>query len=180
MDIFVAALGLFVILVVAFNEFYQQKLGVSPMPTMPRVRRRMIGLIPDNIKDHSGTQILEIGSGWGKLSREMARAYPNSAVVAFERSLFPYLFSRLYLFFSRIKNLTIMRRDFMAHDFSDTDIVLCYLSNPHMAALEPKLDTEMAKGSHVISSTFYMPNREADHIETVKGLYDTKIYCYKN
>lgn len=169
-------IGLCLIIAIALNEVYQQKMKVSPMPTAASTRHAML----DTIEQKSPDMIVELGSGWGGIALEAAKKYPNSEVIGFEYSPVPLMAARIRRFFNpRLKNLRFLRRDFFNFDMKNTDVVLCYLSNPHMAQLEPKLDRELPEGAEIISSTFHMPHWKTRSVSTVGGMYDTKIYSYQ-
>jgi len=162
--------------VVAFNEFYQHKMKVSPMPTPQSTRKAMLG----SIHQTSPKVIAELGSGWGGIALAAAQRFPQAKVVGFEGSLIPLLFSKLRLLVNpQIKNVTFEKKNFFEKDMQDVDVVLCYLSNPHMAQLEPKLDRELKCGAEIISSTFYMPHWRVREKTTVGGMYDTDIFIYE-
>lgn len=175
-EILLSLIGLCLIIAITLNEIYQQKMKVSPMPTAPSTRHAMI----NNIEQESPHTIVELGSGWGGVAIEAAIKYPKSEVIGFECSPVPLMAARLRkLIDPRLKNLRFLRRDFFEFNMKDADVVLCYLSNPHMARLEPKLDSELQEGAEVISSTFHMPRWKTRSINTVGGMYDTKIYAYR-
>lgn len=169
-------IGLCLIIAFALNEIYQQKMKVSPMPTPPSTRHAMI----DTIEQKNPETIVELGSGWGGVAIEAAKKYPHSEIIGFECSPVPLMFARLRKLLSpSLKNLKFVRRDFFKFDMRNADVVLCYLSNPHMAKLEPKLDRELQEGAEIISSTFHMPHWKTHHVDTIGGMYDTKIYAYQ-
>lgn len=164
-------LTLAALIIILTNEVFQQRLGVSPMPTMRGVRREMIALIPEN----TGA-IVELGSGWGGLARDAARRFPAQRVTGIEGSFFPYHFSRLM---NRRKNLSFARADFFSTDLSAATTILCYLSNAHMARLEEKFMRELPVGAVIVSSTFPLPHWEPVEMRTLKGLWRTQIYAYR-
>ena len=176
METFFAILTLTAIVVVFTNEFFQQRLGVSPMPTVPRVRREMLHQIPQ------GTigGIVEFGAGWGGVSFAAARAFPHCKVVGVEYSLFPFL--ALYLrraLTPGLANLTFVRRDFFTFPLQGVSVVLCYLSIPLMARLREKFEAELPAGSTVISSTFPVAGWEPQKVSDIKGLWKTRIFVYQ-
>lgn len=180
MEIFVeivfSLIGLGLLVAFGLNELYQQKMKVSPMPTAPSTRHAMI----DTIEQKNPDIIVELGSGWGGVAIEAAKKYPDSEVIGFECSPVPLMFARLrQIIDPRLKNLKFLRRDFFQFNMRNADVVLCYLSNPHMAQLEPKLDRELQEGAEIISSTFHMPRWKTRHEDTIGGMYDTKIYAYR-
>lgn len=175
-EIILSLIGLGLVVIAALNEIYQQKMKVSPMPTAASTRHAMIAKIDQTEPE----LIVELGSGWGGIAMEAAYKYPQAKIIGFECSPIPLLAARIRkLFNPRLKNLTFLRRDFFKFDMHDADVVLCYLSNPHMAQLETKLDKELQNGAEIISSTFYMPHWKTKNVSTVGGMYDTKIYQYQ-
>lgn len=171
-----AFITLGLIAVVAFNEYYQRSMKVCPMPTPASTRRAMI----EGIHHPSPKVIAELGSGWGGIAIAAAARYPDAHVTGYEGSLMPYLFSRLRkMLHPEMKNLRFVKKNFFEDNLSDVDVVLCYLSNPHMAQLETKLDRELKNGAEIISSTFYMPHWLPREQEIVGGIYDTDVFVYE-
>lgn len=164
------------LIVVAFNEYYQRSMKVSPMPTPASTRQAMLEAIT-----HPAPKVIaELGSGWGGIAIEAARKYPQAQVTGFEGSLMPLLFSKIRAaFHPRLRNLRFVKKNFFHENMQDVDVVLCYLSNPHMAQLEPKLHGELKEGAEVISSTFFMPHWRVREQKMVGGLYDTDVYIYE-
>ena len=173
--IFLSVCIVVLLFVAVFNEYYQQRLGVSCMPTTPKVRARIMELITE-FAEKGHKNIVELGCGWGGLARDATKQFPNLTITGVEKSLFPYLTSK----FRAWGNTTNIRyKNIYNFDLKDTDIVLCYLSNQHMAGLEEKMKNELKPGSVVISSTFVFADKEPSKTVTVEGLYETKIYIYK-
>jgi predicted RNA methylase len=160
---------------VALNEIFQQKMGVSPMPTVGRVRRAMIDAIPDGFAG----DIYELGAGWGGITFAAARQFPQARIVAVEYSPLPYAVLWLRQRLGGVKNILPKRADFFTLDLSGAGVVLCYLTNPLMEKLEPKLASELAKGSVIISSTFQMKNWQPVQVIDTQGWWSTKIYIYR-
>ena len=52
---------------------YTLRYGISPMPTSPRVRRVLLGLLPED----PGGPVAELGAGWGTLAFPLARRWPD-------------------------------------------------------------------------------------------------------
>lgn len=173
---FFSLLILALLIVVAFNEFYQRSMKVSPMPTPASTRAAMLAAI-----QHPAPKVIaELGSGWGGIALAAAKKYPQAQVIGFEGSPMPLLFSKLRAVCNpRVKNVTFIKKNFFEHDMHGVDVVLCYLSNPHMAQLEPKLHDELPLGAQVISSTFFMPHWRVRDQKMVGGLYDTDVYVYE-
>lgn len=176
LNIFLSLIGLALIIAVALNEIYQQKMKVSPMPTAASTRHAMLAAIAHK----KPMMIVELGSGWGGIAIDAAQKYPDAKIIGFECSPVPLLAARIRkMMRPRLKNLSFVNKNFFTHDMNDADVVLCYLSNPHMAQLEPKLDQELKPGAEVISSTFAMPSWQLRNVSTIGGMYDTKIFSYE-
>lgn len=176
MEIIFSVVILAAVVLALTNEVFQQKTGVSPMPTVSSVRREMVGLIPAGT---TGT-ILELGSGWGGIAFAAARAYPQAQVVGVEYSPFPFLAARLRKLLSPgLSNLRLVRQDFFDVSFRDASVVLCYLCNPLMARLERKFTQELPPGATVISSTFFIPGWEPERVKDLTGFWKTRIFVYR-
>ncbi|MFH1158226.1 MAG: SAM-dependent methyltransferase [Pseudomonadota bacterium] len=173
METFFSVLILLIVVVAFANEFFQQKLGVSPMPTMPGVRRAMLAQIP------AGTvgKIVELGAGGGTVSFAAAKAFPQCRVVGVEYSVFPFLIARMRQLF--LPNLLFIRRNFFDISFGDAEVVLCYLTNPLMAELKEKFERELPSGAVIISSTFFIPGWEPEKTVDLEGWWKTRIFVYR-
>lgn len=173
MEILSSLIILAAVIAVALNEVFQQKMGVSPMPTVGRVRRAMIAAIPQSFAG----DIYELGAGWGGITFAAAKKCPKGRIIAVEYSPLP--FAVLWLRSKFSTNVIAKRADFFTLDLSGAGVVLCYLTNPLMEKLEPKLANELKHDALVISSTFRMKDwQPVETIET-KGWWQTSIYIYR-
>lgn len=154
--------------------FYSFKYGISPTPTSFKVRKVLLNELPGNF---SGT-ILELGSGFGSLAFCLAKKYPKSQVLAFEISPIPYIFSLMLQLFQKQKNLHFFQKDFYNFNLKDGDLIICYLFPGAMNKLVKKFETELKKGSLVVSHTFALPGKKAERVVRVDDLYRTPIYFY--
>ena len=173
METFFSLLILLVVVVVIANESFQQKLGVSPMPTMPSVKRAMLAQIPAKTVG----KIVELGAGGGTVSFSAARAFPQCKVVGVEYSIFPFMIARIRQIF--LSNLFFIRQNFFDISFKDASVVLCYLSNPLMSKLKEKFERELPSGAVIISSTFFIPDWEPEKTIDLDGLWKTRIFVYR-
>ena len=186
------------------------RLGTPPMPSNPRIRAAVLTLLSD-LRDGSGREspaspgqpgafpasprpprrIYELGSGWGGLSRRIAREHPDIPVVGVERSLVPWLFSTLVLAvwgpsnlgfrFADLTTLSIgepqRRGDSTCSEAADgPEVIIAYLSSRHMERLAAMLPA----GHHitVISAAFALPGRRPDREIRVRDMYRTPVYRY--
>ncbi len=148
--------------------------GISPMPTLGRVRRQLLPLVETDLE---GT-ILELGAGWGTLAFTLADRCPRAKVIAFELSPLPFAFCWLRQRLAPRPNLELRRQDFFRASFTGASLVVCYLFPGAMTRLEPKLSAELAPGARILSHTFALRGWRPQHMLVVDDLYRTPIYLY--
>jgi hypothetical protein len=149
--------------------------GITPMPTAPRVKRKLLEIIDE--RQITG-KVFELGSGWGTLAIPLARVLPRCQVIACENSSIPYIFSRFAKTLSRHENLKIIRENFFRISLTEADLIVCYLYPGAMERLKIKFERELKGGCLVISSTFAIPEWRAQEVIVVPDQYRTKIYVY--
>ncbi len=159
--------------VVASVGAYTLLTGAPPMPTAPRVRRRMLESIP---VDLTGT-VMDLGSGWGGLARGLARRCPRAQVVGYERSPVPWLVSRLWQAFRPLHNLCLRWSDFRQVPLHEAALIVCYLTPPVMAELAPHLAQRLAPGAQVLSNTFALPGWRAVATYHADDIYAARCSC---
>lgn len=150
------------------------RLGISPMPTSPAVRRAVLALLPHDVDG----EVHELGAGWGGLALALADACPRAQVVAWEASFVPWLWCRLRLALRPRKNVTLRHGDFFGADLSRARLVVCYLWTGAMTRLGPKLEAELPQGAVVVSHTFALRGWQAEQAVRVDDLYRTPVYRY--
>ena len=143
--------------------------GISPMPSNQKARESMLGLVPSPIPK----TIFELGSGWGNLAYELASQHPDSMIYGYERSLLPFLFSRLYF---RRDNLQFEFKNFQKTSFSPDSLLVCYLYPKGMQQLS---DNPNIKNCWLISNTFALPDRQALKKVQIDDLYRSTIFLYQ-
>jgi hypothetical protein len=149
--------------------------GISPMPTLGRVQRKLLPLIEPDLE---GT-ILELGAGWGTLAFALADRCPRAKVIAFELSPLPFAVCRLRQRFVPRPNLELRRQDFFRVSFTGASLVVCYLFPGAMSRLAPKLSTELAPGTRILSHTFALRGWTPLRTLVVDDFYRTPIYLYE-
>ncbi|MET0406163.1 MAG: class I SAM-dependent methyltransferase, partial [Cystobacter sp.] len=114
---------------------YALRVGITPMPTSPRVRRQMLSLLSG---DERGT-VLELGSGWGNLAFALADHCPQTQVVGIELSPLPHAFARLRQRLFPRSNLRFVRDDFFHASFAEASVIVCYVHREAMRRLSLRL-----------------------------------------
>lgn len=145
------------------------------MPSSKSAKKMILQLLPKNIEEGV---IYELGSGWGGLALLLAKHYPHVRVIAFEVSPVPYLVSCIRQILSRKSNLTILRKNFFGHHYSDAKAIVCYLYPGAMKKLAPKLKEELPEKSTIISNTFALTGWEVS-LFFADDWAATRIYRYE-
>lgn len=168
-------LGILGLIALILIVIYSLWLGITPMPTSPKVKKELLALLPDKIE---GT-IYELGSGWGTLARPLAIMYQENNVLAYELSPIPFLLSQLLNLVFPKRNLRIERVDFFEKKLDTAGLVVCYLYPGAMAKLKNKFEAELKPGTWVISNTFAVPGWKSVVTVEVNDLYRSKVYLYR-
>lgn len=162
----------FVILSITWSTL---RLGISPMPSSPRVRDALLQLIDP----HTVGVIHELGAGWGTLAFAIARHCPDAHVVAHEGSFVPWLFLRARAALSSSTNISVRFGNFMKADLTGSSGAVAYLWTGGMRELGPKFEAELSPGAFVVSHTFEWRGRVAEMQVMASDLYRTPIYRYR-
>ena len=165
-----------VALVVAVSiVWYTLKLGISPMPSAESARAEILQLI-DLAEDGP---IIDLGSGWGNLLIPLARQYPERSIVGYELSPVPWLFSVFLKRVLGLKNLHVLRRDFLHEDLSHAAVLICYLHPEGMQGIASKLHTDHHCAGCLISHNFALPSFEPEKVIKANDLFRSPIYVYR-
>jgi hypothetical protein len=148
--------------------------GISPMPSSRRAVQRVLQFV---VPPRPGS-IYELGAAWGSLAIPLARAFPDRRIIAYELSTIPWLFLLLRVRVSGLKNIEVVRRDFLRDDLGKAAVVVCYLYPGSMVKLSTKLQSELMPGTAVVSNTFALPGWVPDQKSQLKDLYRTNIYRF--
>ena len=149
------------------------KTGISPMPSSGKARQQIMTLA----RQQSPTTLYELGAGFGTLALPLAREFPQTKVISYELSWFPWWVARLRASIARLDNLCVRRADFLQADLSDADLLICYLYPGAMHRLAAKLENEPCHG-HMISNTFALPGYQPVETHRLRDLYKSPIYLY--
>jgi hypothetical protein len=151
------------------------RLGISPMPTSPSVRRVLLSMISVDLEG----EVHELGVGWGTLAFAIAERCPRAKVIAWEASPIPYLFCALRLRLQRRPNLELRFGDFHQADLRHATLVVAYLFTGAMTRLGEHFARELAAGSEVLTHTFAWRGRTPTETAHAPDLYRTPLYRYR-
>eukprot|EP00658_Telonema_sp_P-2_P035134 TRINITY_DN25600_c0_g1_i1.p1 TRINITY_DN25600_c0_g1~~TRINITY_DN25600_c0_g1_i1.p1 ORF type:complete len:193 (+),score=32.21 TRINITY_DN25600_c0_g1_i1:68-646(+) len=122
--------------------------GIPPLPSSAASCDAVIDAIPLAAPGRIG----ELGCGWGDLALALADRFEGSEIVGFEMSPLPYAVASCRG--SAVPNLEVRLDDFSEEDLGEFDLLICYLSDEHVAALATQLTAQIRKECVVVSSTF--------------------------
>lgn len=151
------------------------RLGISPMPTSPRVLKTVLSVIPSSL---SG-EVTELGAGWGTLAWAVASTFPQCRVTAWEASPVPFAFCWVRSKVQRRANLMLRFGDFRDAQLASSQLVLAYLWTGAMTQLGPRFDAELQMGTIVVTHTFAWRGREAEVTVNADDVYRTPVYRYR-
>ncbi len=127
-------------------------LGRPPyVPTPQRIARLMVQaakLLPHE-------RVYDLGSGDGRLLLASLKQ-ADVIVTGIEGNSFLVLLGRFRLWLMGKKG-TILWKNIFAHNYSDADVVFCYLFPSVMKKLQEKFKKELKKGTRVVSYCFPLP-----------------------
>ena len=109
----------------------------------------------------------------------MARDHPDRAVVGLELSPLPFVVAWLVNRLNPLANLRFRRRDFMAEELADADVVVCFLYGGAMTRLSDKLARELRPGAVVVSNYFALPGWTAATRASAGDAWASPVYVYR-
>ncbi len=114
----------------------------------------------------SGEIVYELGAGEGRLLLQFAHT-PAAEITGFEISLVPYAIAWL-----RVRRLrprvSVRFKDFFKIDFSQANVIFCFLTPPAMRKLQLKFAAECKPGTRIISYAFSIPGWTPDVMDKPK------------
>ena len=181
--VIIEATLLIISLFIMFNIGYSTlRLGISPMPSNPKVRTTMIELWKSHRQAHYPLQtplkIADLGAGFGGLARQIAKENPDIQMTAYERGLVPWTWLHLQQGLTPLPNLTIKKINFLHEHLHEHDYLFCYLCPSVMQALSDRLIFEN-QPFHLISAAFSLPQFTAISTQKSKDWQSTSVYLYE-
>lgn len=102
--------------------------GIPNVRTAPEIRRKIIEILQREIetKGSKDYQLVDLGSGNGDTSRNIAQALPDIAVIGVEISKIAAWRARQMAQFRQVKNVSYRQEDFFETDLSQADAVYIF------------------------------------------------------
>lgn len=170
-------------------EYFSNKSGAVPMPSMPWLKKAILSSLQTELslkegkkkKNSSGRFIAyELGSAWGGIALYAAKHNPQLHVIGYELSPIPFFFSCIRAKLSGLKNIEFKRGNFLDISLKDADFITMYLTPAILETLVPKLEKELKKECIVLCHTFPISTWKPKTLEKVaKIIYDFHIYVYE-
>jgi len=113
--------------------------------------------------------VVDLGAGEGRVVRVIADAGVRK-VIGYEFSVLNYLFARLVHYLKKGKG-KIVFADFWKQDYSDVDVVVCFLLDRTVLDVEDLIWPKLKKGSRLISNAFKMKNVKPSDVKNGVYLY---------
>jgi hypothetical protein len=174
---------LIVVIYALTGEYYIWfKTGVPPVASFPAQRKKVIDILQREAASHSGGNpytIIDLGSGSGQLSWNIARALPKAHVIGLELSFFPWVRSVVRQKLFGPANLQYKRINFWPYDCGEANVVVVFLTENIIERVSAKLRKELKPGALVVANDVWLRG-DWQPIETHPGGFlNSKIYVYR-
>ncbi len=171
---------LIIFLAILSPEYFAWRTGVPTVASFRPARKKIIEILQKHFgsADTSPT-IIDLGSGNGQLTRQIALTLPKANVIGIEISFMPWLISKLRQLFFGPRNLHYQRVDFWSYDCGKVDAVVLFLTDNVLDRISQKLAKELKTGALVVSNECPLTG-DWQPIETVDtGLFKCQIFVYQ-
>ena len=163
-------------------EFTFNRNNIPTMNTDVGLMRKMVQLLKEDCskKSKASYQVIDCGSGNGKLTRMLAIGIPSSNVLGLEMSKWPFMTSRFLKRLLRIKNLEYVQGDFFVQDYSKADAVVAFLNARVTEALGEQLYAQLAPNAVVITNEFELKGKwPAPEVITLFTPFKGRLFIYR-
>jgi hypothetical protein len=147
-----------------------------PVPSSGKVKKKMLAHAAKYLEKKQNLTITDLGSGWGTLLLPLAKNFPSHRFIGYELAKLPYYTSKFRAL--KLQNIQIKRQDFFNADFSDIDVILCFLLPSAMQQCHDKILPNLKKGTIIYANRFPLPTIEPIETVSLGSDYET-FYVYK-
>jgi trans-aconitate methyltransferase len=129
---------------------------VPNIRTAPALRKKIIGLLKREFEARKKTPftIMDLGSGNGLMTREIAKALPQANVIGIERTKHTFFWANWFKRREKLDNLAYKNMNFLKADLSEADAIYTYMMPHVLYHLSKKLDAELKPGTLIITNKF--------------------------
>lgn len=153
----------FAMVALALPGLYAMATGAPFFPTPKKILNKMMAFA--NIQP--GQKVYDIGCGDGRLV--FAAAKQRAQAIGYEFSLPTYLLAKIRSFFH--KDATIQYRNFWHQNYSDADVIFCFLLTKSMQTFHQKIWPQLKPGCKVVSHAFSIKQLKPVKQETGVMMY---------
>lgn len=125
--------------------------GNTPSITSPPYSRKFL---MENIVFGEKSVFYDLGCGNSKLLIELSKRYPNIRYVGVDNSLSSYILSKLNVFLSKQKNISLKLADFYKLNLSSATHIYVWIYVKDMDKLYKKFKKELRPGTLIYSLDF--------------------------
>lgn len=166
----------------AYNLIFHR--GLPNIQTSPALCKKTIELLKKHFAENGikNPTIIDLGSGSGRYTREMAKAFPDANIIGVEIAESSLKIANAFKHKHKLENLSYEKADFFEYNFAKADVVVFYLLPSLMKRLSEKFDKELKPGAVVVSNKFPIKNGWEPEMEMkVKTLYfhQGMLYFYR-
>lgn len=137
----------------------------------------VVSALKNILNQENPTNFVDLGVGLGSVVYPLAIAFPAMPIVGLEKAPLPWLWAKFRC--KKQTNVTIRYESLWQSHLSEYAIAFAFLSPPVMEALGQKLKQEMRTGSLFISSSFPVPDWQAEKTIVLNDRQKTCLYCYR-
>lgn len=119
-------------------------------------------------KSDKPLKVTDLGCGSGALLLPLAREFPEHEFIGYEWDIVPLTMGKMKA--AGLQNIKFVKGDYMRQDYSDMDLILCYVLKVTGEPLGKKLAEEIKPSCTVISEMFPLA-----HLKEIKQI-DSSIY----
>jgi SAM-dependent methyltransferase len=158
--------------------------GIPNIRTAPAIRRKIIDLLKQDFETRklAGYTIVDVGSGNGLFTREIARVLPQAKVIGIEIAWQSVAWSNFWKRRAKLSNLEYKKMSFLDYDFSEADAVVMYLLPNFMIQLGKKLHEEARPSTFITSNKFRLGDgwQPADSLRIkTRYLHQGALHIYR-
>ena len=147
--------------------------GAPFIATPGRLMRKIVALA----EIQPGECVYDLGCGDGRFLIEANKRY-GARAVGIDISPLVCNLARLNIWLKRA-HVVIQRANFKKYDFSDADVIFCYLVPDHLAFLGEQLTT-LKKGCRIVSRRFEIPGYDPwRRVEIEKRFGHEPVFIYR-
>ncbi len=160
-----AVIGFLIVIFLTWSIFK----GAPWSPSLTQDIRIMFALT--NLQP--GELVYDLGCGDGRVLIMAAKEY-NARAIGIEIDPLRYLWCKIRIRMLGLKDqVQVIRGDFFSKDFSDADVVFCYLLQDTNNKLQEKFVAELQPQARIVSKKFVFPD-----LALIASADEEEIYAY--